>query len=82
MTQQVQRDERPTCLGPLAAWTCGARITKRPSDGKTPPGTDVLFLIDSDGRLTPATASGPPIPRPGDTLVLLGPGMGENPPGG
>ena len=50
----------------------GARITTVPANG-TPPGTDILFLIDPDGRLTPTTTSRPPTPRPGDTLVLLQP---------
>ena len=49
----------------------GARITlhrRRP----LPPGTDLLFLINPDGALHPATTSRPPTPQPGDTLVLLG----------
>ena len=54
-------------------YNSGARITTVPANGGTPPGTDILFLIDPDGRLTPTTASRPPSPQPGDTLVLLGP---------
>jgi NhaP-type Na+/H+ or K+/H+ antiporter len=51
----------------------GARITLAPVDGTVPPGTDLLFLINPDGALHPATTSRPPTPQPGDTLVLLGP---------
>jgi hypothetical protein len=51
----------------------GAQITTAPADGDTPPGTDILFRIDPNGRLTPATTSRAPTPQPGDTLVLLGP---------
>jgi hypothetical protein len=51
----------------------GARITTAPANGDTPRGTDILFLIDPDGRLTPTTTSRSPAPQPGDTLVLLGP---------
>ena len=51
----------------------GARITTTRADGTVPPGTDLLFLINPDGALHPATTSRPPTPQPGDTLVLLGP---------
>jgi NhaP-type Na+/H+ or K+/H+ antiporter len=56
-------------------YNSGARITTVAANGDTPPGTDILFLIDPEGRLTPATTSRPPAPQPGDTLVLLGPGQ-------
>jgi NhaP-type Na+/H+ or K+/H+ antiporter len=54
-------------------YNSGARITTQAADGTIRPGTDILFLIDPDGRLTPATTSRPPAPHPGDTLVFLGP---------
>src|SRR5204863_5256374 len=63
-----------------ARYTSGARITTQPSDGPIPPATDLLFLINPQGTLIPATASRPPDPQPGDTLVLLGPaGNGTSP---
>lgn len=57
-----------------ARYTAGARIIIQPSDGEVPPATDLLFLINPEGTLIPATASHPADPQPGDTLVLLGPG--------
>jgi NhaP-type Na+/H+ or K+/H+ antiporter len=51
----------------------GARITTAPANGTIPPGSALLFLINPDGALHPATTSRPPTPQPGDTLVLLGP---------
>ena len=54
-------------------YNSGARITTQTADGTIPPGTDALFLIGPDGALHPATTSRLPTPRPGDTLVLLGP---------
>ena len=62
-----------------ARYTAGARITTQTSDSTIPPATDLLFLINPEGSLIPATASGPPDPRPGDTLVQLGPGGNETP---
>jgi NhaP-type Na+/H+ or K+/H+ antiporter len=55
----------------IARHTAGARITTHPANGAIPPETDILFLIDPDGRLRPATTSRPPTPEPGVTLVLL-----------
>ena len=57
-----------------ARYITGARITTHSSDGGIPPATDLLFLINPEGTLTPVTASRAPDPQPGDTLVLLGPG--------
>jgi hypothetical protein len=57
-----------------ARYAAGARITTQPPDGGIPPETDLLFLINHEGTLIPVTASRPPDPQPGDTLVLLGPG--------
>jgi NhaP-type Na+/H+ or K+/H+ antiporter len=66
----------PTLTHPslTARYTAGDRILAQPSDGGIPPATDLLFLINSEGTLIPATTSRPPDPRPGDTLVLLVPG--------
>ena len=63
-----------------ARFTAGARITVQPSDGPIPSGTELLFLINPEGTLFPATASRLPEPQPGDTLVLLGPGGDQLPP--
>ena len=51
----------------------GAQITMQPANGGIPPGTDLLFLITSEGALHPATTSRPTTPQPGDTLILLDP---------
>jgi hypothetical protein len=50
----------------------GARITSEATDGKVPAGSDLLFSIDN-GDLKPATRSGAPTPKPGGTVVVLGP---------
>jgi NhaP-type Na+/H+ or K+/H+ antiporter len=55
----------------------GARVITQPVDGAIPPNTDLLFLINPDGALHPASISRPPTPQPGDTLVLLSPGQSE-----
>ena len=62
-----------------ARHTAGARITTHSSDGGIPPATDLLFLINLEGTLIPVTASRPPDPQPGDTLVLLGSGGNGTP---
>jgi NhaP-type Na+/H+ or K+/H+ antiporter len=49
----------------------GARITSQPAAAGVPPGTDLLFVIQPGGKLTPVTAARQPSPGPGDTLVLL-----------
>ena len=54
-------------------YNSGARIVTQVAGGSIQPGSDILFLIDPDGRLTPTTTSRPPTPQPGGTLVLLGP---------
>jgi len=56
-----------------ARYTAGAPITTHPANDPIPPGADILFLIDPDGRLLPATTPRPATPQPGDTLVLLTP---------
>jgi hypothetical protein len=64
----------PTLTYPAltARYTAGARITTQPSDGGIPPAANLLFLINPEGTLIPATTSRPPDPQPGDTLILLG----------
>jgi hypothetical protein len=64
-----------TLTGPAVAarYANGARIRTEPADGGVPPDTDLLFLVNAEGALLPVTASRRPAPRPGDTLVLLGP---------
>ena len=54
-------------------YNSGARIVTQVAGGSIQPGSDILFLIDPDGRLTPTTTSRPPTPQRGGTLVLLGP---------
>jgi len=49
----------------------GAQIAIARANGGPPPGSDVLFLINPEGTLTPVTTTRPPTPQPGDTLVLL-----------
>jgi hypothetical protein len=63
-----------------ARYTAGARITTQPSDGPIPVATDLLFLINSEGTLIPATVARTLDPQPGDTLVLIGPGRDGPPP--
>ena len=54
-------------------YAAGARIRTRPANGGAPADGSLLFLVRADGRLAPVTASGPPQPEPGDTMVLLCP---------
>ncbi len=67
---------RPTVRG---RYQDGARIIARRTDGqpgadgRPGAGPDVLFLVGADGQLTAATQAGTPVPRPGDTVVSLGP---------
>ena len=62
-----------------ARYAAGGRITTQSSDGGIPPATDLLFLINPEGTLIPATASRHPDPQPGDTLILLGQGGNGTP---
>jgi NhaP-type Na+/H+ or K+/H+ antiporter len=62
-----------------ARHTAGANFTTQASDGGTPQDSDLLFRVNADGTLIPATLSRPPHPQPGDTLVLLGPGESPTP---
>ncbi len=54
-----------------ARYTSGARFVTQPFDGGIPPATDLLFVINHDGALTPVTTSRAPDPGPGDTLLVL-----------
>ena len=56
----------------------GARITTQPAAAPLPPGSDLLFAVDGEGRLTaavPGSAAGPPAGTAG-TAILLGPAGG------
>jgi NhaP-type Na+/H+ or K+/H+ antiporter len=72
-TRVYRLSPRHPSPGQVAPDNAGARITTAPADGTIPPGSALLFLINPDGALHPATTSRPPTPQPGDTLVLLGP---------
>ncbi|MDX6314294.1 MAG: hypothetical protein QOF44_3758 [Streptomyces sp.] len=52
----------------------GAGVLAQPADAAPLPGSDQLFLVRRDGRLDPITEGSRPLPRPGDTVVLLAPG--------
>jgi hypothetical protein len=52
-------------------YLAGARVIASRFNGTLPPGTDLLFLINREGTLQPATTSDPPAPQEGDTVVLL-----------
>ncbi|WP_329461025.1 cation:proton antiporter [Streptomyces sp. NBC_01431] len=52
----------------------GAAVLGQPAEEALRPGSDLLFLVRRDGRLDPVTEAGTPLPRPGDTAVLLTPG--------
>jgi hypothetical protein len=43
-------------------YNAGAHITTQHANDAIAPGTDILFVIDPDGRLLPATTSRPPTP--------------------
>ena len=60
----------------------GAAVLGQPARDALRPGSDLLFLVRRDGRLDPVTGSSTPLPRPGDTAVLLAPGRRgtESPP--
>ncbi|MEU3226447.1 cation:proton antiporter [Streptomyces sp. NPDC006976] len=54
----------------------GAAVLAQPAGDAVPPGSDLLFLVRRDGRLDPVTGGSTPLPRLGDTVVLLAPGRG------
>ena len=54
-------------------YAAGGQVIAQPADGPLPPGTDILFLINPDGALHPATTSHLRTPEPGETRILLGP---------
>jgi NhaP-type Na+/H+ or K+/H+ antiporter len=62
-----------------ARFAAGAQITTQSSGGQIPAATDLLFLINPEGKLIPVTTSRRPDPQPGDTLVLLGPAGNRTP---
>jgi len=68
---EVLFDPRLTRYEVSRRYDGGARIRTRPADGGAPADGSLLFLVRADGRLAPVTASGPPPPQPGDTMVLL-----------
>jgi hypothetical protein len=77
-------------FGPDLTWPAfsrryeeGAAVLGQPADDPLRPGSDPLFLVRRDGRLDPVTVGSSPLPRPGDTVVLLTPGgrADEGPPG-
>ena len=52
----------------------GDRISAQAANGAIPAGSDLLFLIEHDGKkLRPFTTSVAPTPAPGETVVVLGP---------
>jgi NhaP-type Na+/H+ or K+/H+ antiporter len=53
----------------------GAAVVRQPAGDAPRPGSDLLFLVRRDGRLDPVTGGSTPSPRPGDTAVLLAPGL-------
>ncbi|MGW2075398.1 cation:proton antiporter [Streptomyces sp. NPDC001939] len=52
----------------------GASVLGQPAGDALLPGSALLFLVRRDGRLDPVTGGSTPLPRPGDTAVLLAPG--------
>ncbi|MFB0619070.1 cation:proton antiporter [Streptomyces sp. AGS-58] len=68
-------------FGPDLTWPAiarryaeGAAVLGQPARDALPPSSDLLFLVRRDGRLDPVTGGSAPLPRPGDTVVLLAPG--------
>ena len=56
-----------------ARYDAGARIVARPAVDGIPAGHDLLFVVDREGQLWPATSDAVLAPGPADTLVLLAP---------
>lgn len=56
-----------------ARYDAGAQIVARPAVDGIPAGHDLLFVVDREGRLIPATSTAVPAPGPTDTVVLLAP---------
>jgi len=52
----------------------GASIEAVPANGTLPPDCDLLFVMDAEGVLHPATESDSPTPHAGEVIVLLGKG--------
>jgi NhaP-type Na+/H+ or K+/H+ antiporter len=51
----------------------GGEIVIWPGEEPVPDGYDLLFVVCADGRLIPVTDRDRPLPRTGETAVLLGP---------
>ncbi len=51
----------------------GVTISSGPAHGGVPAGSDLLFLVRTDGTLAPVTRTRTPAAENGDILVLLGP---------
>jgi hypothetical protein len=51
----------------------GSHVTATAANGALPAGTELLFVVGSEGGLTPVTSSGSPAPEPGDTAIVLEP---------
>jgi NhaP-type Na+/H+ or K+/H+ antiporter len=49
----------------------GASIEALPANGTLPPDCDLLFVMDAEGVLHPATESDSPTPHAGEVMVLL-----------
>jgi hypothetical protein len=59
--------------GVIRRYQDGARIAVRPGRDAVPAGSEVLFVIQADGRLVPVTEHTRPSHRDEDTTVLLEP---------
>jgi NhaP-type Na+/H+ or K+/H+ antiporter len=59
--------------------SAGARVIATRANGTPPSGSELLFLINSEGTLIPVTTSSVPRPTSDDTLVLLTGGESAGP---
>ncbi len=49
----------------------GARIVARKADERSDDDAELLFVVDTEGTLTPITSAAAPSPAPGQTLIVL-----------